>query len=812
MHATTHQTPSWLSVAALRALLVLLCFVLATPAALAAPELQSALSCAEVTLNPLTDTPATLRACRSAGAQSTDSVAIARAFLNEHHQTFGMPAELSDLRLIAVKHGLGSSHVLFQQSLGGILVVDAYVSVHLDRAGQIQALHNRYLPALPHVAPQPAISAEQAVALAKDAISFRRERSPSPPPQQVVLAQPGSVVRLAWSVTLAAAEPQGDWEVLIDATTGDVVKRYNRLILDRAQVFLAGQSRSADHDAVAAPAWPELRTVTLEGLDGSGWLRGQYVDLTSPVGYTAPTAYAPDGNFVYDPSDPRFAEVMVYYHIDATQRYIQSLGYSNANTPANGIRDRVTHASAHWFVEDQSFYSVSDDALHFGDGGIQDAQDADIIVHEYAHALQHDQVACWGGGEMAAIGEGFGDYLAASRFADVSEDPACIAEWDSRSYTTTPPYCLRRVDRDHQYPIAVSGDAHRDGELWSRVLWDVRRSLGQRIADTLAIEANFYMPCGASLRDAGWALLDADHNLYAGAHRAVITEALMARGLLPLPAPTIISPGESLHLFPGTAVNIIWADNHGLAATYEVEYSFNADSVGERRDSFDSKQLPVDYNTFGHTPWRIVDGAAQAGAIGHRQSSTLALAVQANEVTPFSFRYRVSSEAGWDLFEVFIDDQLAVQTSGEVDWTDFVATLPAGEHSILWRYRKDNTISAGADSAWIDNVYVGRVSTATWRAIDIAPGSQQPNSVVWLVPELPATARVRLRAHLGAVTSPWTVGPHTFVIGEPTAVRLGEFAAGSGQTRAAQPMAWLAGLAVLLAAGGAAWLRRQSSQ
>ncbi len=129
--------------------------------------------------------------------------------------------------------------------------------------------------------------------------------------------------------------------------------------------------------------------------------------MTQPAGYRPATAFCASGDFLYEPDDPRFKEVMVYYHIDATQRYLQSLGYSDRNDPPNGIRDRVTYASPHWFAQDQSFYSVSDDALHFGDGGWADALDPDIIVHEYGHALLHDLAPAWGGGEMEAIGEGF---------------------------------------------------------------------------------------------------------------------------------------------------------------------------------------------------------------------------------------------------------------------------------------------------------------------------------------------------------------------------------------------------------------------
>jgi Zn-dependent metalloprotease len=44
---------------------------------------------------------------------------------------------------------------------------------------------------------------------------------------------------------------------------------------------------------------------------------------------------------------------------------------------------------------------------------VDDAEDADVIVHEYGHAIQADQVPGFGaGGDAGGMGEGFGDYLA----------------------------------------------------------------------------------------------------------------------------------------------------------------------------------------------------------------------------------------------------------------------------------------------------------------------------------------------------------------------------------------------------------------
>lgn len=766
--------PSKLFFIVARLLLALLFVLPAASTAQAAGAAAAALPCVEVIVNPVTAALDTLRGCRSDLNPALSPADAAQAFLVQHHQAFGMPAGLGDLQLVQTAYGLKSSHVLFQQLYAGRPVVDATVGVHFDQHGHIQALYNRYRSGLTANVGEAAVSAERAVQIARDAIAFVSARGDSPPAQQMILPQADGRGRLVWRVLVLAAQPQGDWEVLIDAATGAVLKRFNRLILNHAQVFLPNPAQQSGRSDTSGAAWTELQSVALQGLDGSGWLRGEFVDLTSPVGHVPASAYAPDGNFVYMPSDPRFEEVMVYYHIDATQRYLESLGFSDRNTPPNGIRNRVMRASAHWFAEDQSFYSISDDALHFGDGGLQDAEDADIIVHEYGHALHHDQLACWGGGDMEAIGEGFSDYLAASRFADVGDDPACIAEWDSRGYLAEPPFCLRRVDDDGQYPLDVTGDAHADGELWSRVLWDVRSALGARAADTLALETNFYLPCGATLPDAAQALLDADASAFGGAHRALLEPILMARGLLPLAAPTDLSPAEAMRLTPGSAVTVDWASALPDTAVYEVQFSANAHVQGELREGFDADRWPDAFSSFGNRPWQVASGAAQAGAVDHGQSSSLAMAIDVAEGSTLHFTYRVSSEATWDGLQVLVDGEIALDASGETGWKAATFPLTAGAHTVIWRYHKDKTISAGQDSAWIDNVVVSQASLATWQPIDLAvPADSGSHSVVWRVPDaVTSSVKLRVRARLGEVTSSWTVGPATFLIGEPTAVRL----------------------------------------
>lgn len=751
----------------------------------AAPGGQSGLPCSAVVWNAVTETPATLRGCTAPKAASADPVATARAFLQENHVPLGLQSDLRDLEFVSQRHGLAGSHVFFQQQHKSRPVLGTYVAVHMQDDGSVTVLHNGFLPRLTVPAAQSKITAVQAMQAARQAIEFAAPRGSSPAPQLAVLPLSPSAGRLVWQVLVVAANPAGDWEVLVDATTGEVVKRTNLLVFDRSDQ----QSRGAVGQVLqpVAPGWMAavqdpltLATVPLDGLDGSGWLRGDYVDLTQLAGSRPARAFSPSGQFIYAPDDPRFEEVMVYHYVDATQRYVQSLGYSDANTPANGIRQRATPAHAHWFTQDQSFFSASDGALHFGDGGIADAQDPDIIVHEYAHALQQDQLPYWGGGEMNAIGEGFSDYLAASRFAEGSIDPACIAERDSRAYVEHSPYCLRRVDRSRHYPVDLSGDAHQDGEIWSRVLWDLRGELGELGAlavDQLALESNFYLPPAASLADAGRALLDADAVLNGGVHSQAITAALLRRGLLPLPAPGVPTVSGSPALTPASTVGVLWQGSDDLPVEYEVQVSLDSTLAGPLAYDFNRGNLPADFQSYGNLPWRVENNALRAGPISHNQSSSLELAVELVAPGQLSFDWTGDSEAGADRFTFAIDDQVVLDQSGKSSPSQFSAELPAGQHQLVWRYHKDSTVSEGKDTVAIDNLRVENVSLAHWRAADMALDASGGR---WRVPDAGSNnVRLRVRSRLGDLVSPWTVGQQQLVIEEPTAVGLAGFEAGA---------------------------------
>ncbi len=329
-----------------------------------------------------------------------------------------------------------------------------------------------------------------------------------------------SLLVLAAVTSVASAKKPGP-----GASTGT-----GRVFFPNPVASLQNQSLTDQKDADYPALQPAYRIVTLTNLDGSGYLQGDWVNVRSKTG--AP-AYSPSNTFLYNRHDDQFEQVMAYYWVTEAQKYIQSLGFGSTRRPINKTSQDVRIDQ---WGQDNSFSWDKHAVLRFGKGGVDDAEDAEVILHEYGHAMQSSQVANFGTTEEAgAIGEGFGDYWAAtvSNVIAPTPDPACIADWDSTSYTTSVPHCLRRVDTNLHYPQDLDGKVHDDGQIWSRALWDIRGVLGNVKADTIILEAQFSFAPDTTMPAAANATVAAAQSLYGTAVANAVYAAFQARGILP---------------------------------------------------------------------------------------------------------------------------------------------------------------------------------------------------------------------------------------------------------------------------------------
>ena len=295
---------------------------------------------------------------------------------------------------------------------------------------------------------------------------------------------------------------------------------------------LQDQTLTDQRDANYPALQPAYHTVTLTNLDGSGYLSGEWANIRSETGNPA---FSSSNEFKYTRDDDRFEQVMAYYWVTEAQKYIQSLGFGSTLRPINKESQDIR---INQWGADNSFSWDKKDILRFGKGGVDDAEDAEVILHEYGHAMLDSQSTPFGAfgasPEAGAIHEGFGDYWAVtvSAFLAPTPDLPCVADWDSVSYTSGTPHCLRRVDTNLHYPEDLNGRVHHDGQIWSRALWDIRNALGHVQADTIILEAAFSFPNDATMPQAAAEVVAAAERLYGAGAAAAVQAAFEARGIL----------------------------------------------------------------------------------------------------------------------------------------------------------------------------------------------------------------------------------------------------------------------------------------
>jgi Zn-dependent metalloprotease len=402
------------------------------------------------------------------------------------------------------------NHADFQQIFEGVPVFGARTTVQFNRDGVVVAVANTYVPGVFVPSVQPAISKDEALNAAGLAVISTAEATSA---ANLVINAEDETPVLAWRVTVATLGPT--WELFIDAQSGAPIgepRDINQYVNGTGQIFNVNAIvatrdntlRDLNDSATAVPN-SAYTIVTLGDLQGNGMLDGSYASSSR----TKKRVFNSSNSFIFDRSSDGFSEVMGYYYIDIAEHYIQSLGFANIN-------NRQQVFSVNRFNGDNSFYSPSTTDITYGLGGVDDAEDAEVILHEYGHSIQDNQVPGFGSSsEAGAMGEGFGDYWGASIGAQTSGgfQDLCIADWDATSYSTANPPCLRRLDSPKHYPEDVVGEVHDDGEMWSASLWQIRGSIGAAKADRLILQAHFLLSSTASFNQGANALVTAAINL-----------------------------------------------------------------------------------------------------------------------------------------------------------------------------------------------------------------------------------------------------------------------------------------------------------
>jgi Fungalysin metallopeptidase (M36) len=422
------------------------------------------------------------------GPASAGVLDTARAAVERFDSRLG--AEGADFGIDSVRHSLIGAHVRGREVRGGVPVDGTSAAVHIvdGRIVQVEARPSS-LPGGPAWA---VIGGDAAGTIALGRLGVA---SPAVPPvtERMLVPLGGRLVD-AWRVSVFSLAPLVAADVDVSAVNGRILAvRDNRRYADgTAKVFDPNPIQSTKNPALRQPG--EMRQPVDADLDSAeltaalvtrpmkaydptylpaGRILGPYVDVQGPgpiVGLTPNT-------FEFSRGDPRFETTNAYVHIDTIQRYFQSLGFTG-DAAINAEPQNVYTLPIQGL--DNSFYQPGNDIIAFGAGGVDDGEDAEVVIHELGHAIHDAQVPGWGRAfEGGAMGEGWGDFLAGAYYARTSDGfgDACIADWDATSYSSANPPCLRRLDTAKRYPTHVTTSVHGTGEIWSGFLWDLRSKL-----------------------------------------------------------------------------------------------------------------------------------------------------------------------------------------------------------------------------------------------------------------------------------------------------------------------------------------------
>lgn len=540
---------------------------------------------------------------------------LARLYLSEQAADYGLPAALGNLELIEVQESLLGTHYRFQQRLNGYDVEAAQVVVSISRQdGSVYRVYNQTYPVKGDVvAPTAVLGSETLLDFAWNALHAHGALLDEPR-LRVLYVPVGDRFQLQSIVELSLEAPYGTWSVRLDAEHGTVISIEDLRILrvpesrsvaerlseatgpvaNRAVAFADWRAREAgggDHlprilaNGTGVVFDPDPRTTlgseTLQDTSPGSAFAGSYFtrglldiafngtnySLTGPwcnIINWDPPATAPSttttGNWTATRGNNAFNDALCYFHIDQNQRYMQSLGFAGAT----GIQDLSIGIDTDGVNgSDNSYFVPSSNRIAYGHGCVDDSEDADVVLHEYGHAIHYGINASWGGGDSGAIGEGFGDYWAGS-YSYATQNgatfhPEWVFSWDGHG---VPASCWSgRVLNAFgaQYVPGTTYGAHQSipggyqsDELWSTPLFQslialIAQGETREEVDQIILESHFGLGSGINMRDMGNATIATAALLQPGGpHADVFTQKFLVHNIVDVPAVSLTIDNSSV--------------------------------------------------------------------------------------------------------------------------------------------------------------------------------------------------------------------------------------------------------------------------
>ena len=188
-------------------------------------EIESSTHIDNMFISDLTGAPVVLYGVNYPVANNTPEN-MARQYLQENAALLKLQSpDLSDLEYSFLHNGPSGNTVRFKQTVNGIPVYKAVIAVHINRQNNVTYVANDYKNNINLSNFTPAIASEDARNAALNYLSIQGNLQVDK--TQLVIYQVQDQTNLAYLVRIIADSLIGDWEIIIDAHTGEFLKVFD---------------------------------------------------------------------------------------------------------------------------------------------------------------------------------------------------------------------------------------------------------------------------------------------------------------------------------------------------------------------------------------------------------------------------------------------------------------------------------------------------------------------------------------------------------------------------------------------------------
>ena len=304
---------------------------------------------------------------------------------------------------------------------------------------------------------------------------------------------------------------------------------------------------NSDADVTQLNAERVSVSMTVDYNNGVFSLESPYIKINEHSNPSTTPTTSTTNTFNFTRAQTEFEDVNAYYHISTYQDYLQYLGFTLVNYQI------PVDAHALNGQDNSNFTPITNPPrLNFGEGGVDDAEDADVVLHEYTHAIQHSAAPGTNvGNERSALDEANGDYVASSYSKAI--DPykwENVFSWDGHN----PFWGGRKTISTKQYPNDLVSNLYSDAPIWSSTLMEINGDIGKEKTDKILFQSIYGYAANMSMADAAMLYHQADTAIYNGTNYTPICTRFYNRGLV---GTCLVGQDELKNINPPQLINSI---------------------------------------------------------------------------------------------------------------------------------------------------------------------------------------------------------------------------------------------------------------